>query len=92
VVTVDGRPMRIRTEGLSWQQLEDEVVLLDLESGSYLRLNHSAAVLWTALAEGADVTELSGRLEREFGLPPEQATADAQAFVAELLTSGLLVE
>jgi Coenzyme PQQ synthesis protein D (PqqD) len=84
--------LRLRTEGLEWRDIDGEVVALDLRTATYLTVNQSGAKLWSALASGASRQQLIDLLIREFDLPREQATKDAEAFVQMLARHDMLVE
>ena len=43
--------MQIRTEGLVWQELEGDLVLMDLERSVYLTTNATGSVLAKLLTE-----------------------------------------
>lgn len=81
---------RLRTESLSWRLLEDEVIALDLEQSVYLTANSSGALLWGARARGAARRELAGILVNAYELDPAQASADAEAFLADAAARDLL--
>lgn len=80
----------VRSTDLEWRQIDDEVVMLDTREGTYLALNSSAAVLWTALAAGASRGELAGILVERYGIETRQATEDADEFISSLAECGLL--
>ena len=76
---------------MEWQQVDDEVVALDLESSAYLALNDTGAVLWPLVAAGTTEPRLVEELTTRFEVDEAQARADVGAFV-ERLRSLTLVE
>lgn len=82
--------MRLRTEGIAWQELDDELVVLDLESSRYLSANPTGTFLAGLLREDRSLDELRDALVAEYGIPPEIAEADVRAYVDELRSLGLL--
>ena len=84
--------MRLRTSGLSWQRLDDDVVVLDLEGSSYLKLNSSGAVLWEALVDGADFELLVGLLVSRYDVGRQDAERDVRAFLDAMEAKNLLDE
>lgn len=84
------KQLRLRSADLSWREIEDEVVAVDLQASTYVSANASGLVLWRALAEGATREELVDHLVAEFGVERERAAADVDRFVAELSAQGLL--
>jgi orotate phosphoribosyltransferase-like protein len=82
--------LKLRGEGLTWREIDDEVVALDVESATYLSANASGRLLWRSLSEGATRQELVSCLVDEFEIDAERAGADVDAFLAELSKRGLL--
>lgn len=82
--------MRLRSTELTWQALDDEVVVLDLRTSNYFVINGSGAVLWERLAEQASAEELADELRAAYEVPSEVARADVAAFVEDLRGRGLL--
>lgn len=76
-------------EGLLATDLDHELVLLDPVSSRMYSLNGSGRLLWGALPLSADA--LAGVLAREYGLDPEQAQADADAWLRRMLERRLVV-
>jgi coenzyme PQQ synthesis protein D (PqqD) len=81
---------RLRTDGLSWRRIEDEVVAVDVPTSTYLSTNDSGTLLWQALGDGATRDELAALLVDRFGLDPGAAGADVETFLAQLDEQGLL--
>ncbi len=53
-----GERFELSHDVLVWREVDDEVVVLEMESGSYLNLSGSAKVLWMALSLSASVDDL----------------------------------
>jgi hypothetical protein len=81
---------RLRKERLSWREIGDELVVVDVATTTYLSANASAVLLWRELDRGATHDSLVARLTEEFGIDAGQAAADVDAFLADLETRGLL--
>jgi hypothetical protein len=81
---------KLRGDALHWRQIEDEVVAVDMTTASYLGANPAGALLWPALADGATREELGALLVERFGIDEAQASADVEAFLAQLDEAGLL--
>jgi len=82
----------LRAEALEWREVGGEVVALDLASSRYLAVNESGAALWPLLAQGSTRPALAAHLQATFGVDAERATADVDAFLADLAARGLLAE
>ena len=81
---------KLRDDALHWRQIEDEVVAVDRKSAAYLGANPAGALLWGALAEGATKDDLAALLVQHFSIDESQASADVDAFLAQLDEAGLL--
>lgn len=78
-----------RREQVIAERLLDETVILDPESGTYLRLNSSGSWVWEQLGEPRTVAQLATTLVERFSLQPARAHADVGAFVRALEARGL---
>jgi hypothetical protein len=83
--------MKLRTDGLSWREIEGETVVLDLRSSTYFRANRTGTFLLQALTEECDRSQLVERLAAAYALGPDLAERDVDAFLAVLDGRGLLV-
>jgi sensor domain CHASE-containing protein len=82
--------LKIRSDDLSWRQVEDEVIVVDLRSNEYLSINQSGTALWEMLVDGTTSETMAARLASDFGLDHDRARTDVEAFVAMLAERGLL--
>lgn len=78
--------------GLSWPPVAGEVAIYDARDGQYHVLNPSAAAIWAALATGSPVPEIVADLADAHGVPVEAMRADVDAFIADAIQIGLLVD
>lgn len=84
--------MRIRQQSLLWRKVEEEGVVLDLASSSYLRTNPTGAELWELLAEDRTEDELVAHLEGAYAVDHDRALADVRVFLDALRAQGVLEE
>ena len=82
--------LKLRGQGVAWTDVDGEIVALDETSAEYLAANAAGGLLWRALAEGSTRDELVAKLAAEYGLTPERAAADTDAFIAALRERDLL--
>lgn len=82
--------LKLRSEGLEWREIEDEVIAIDIRNSSYLSANGSGLVIWRELAEGTTRVLLIERLVETFGVETDRAAADVDHFLADLRSRGLL--
>lgn len=86
----EGR-VALRTENVDWRLVDGEVVALDLSAKTYFATNASGALLWSRLHSGATRVELVELLCTRYGLTPDIAERDVDAFLDRLAEQGLLV-
>jgi hypothetical protein len=86
-VAADGR-FCVPSPKVAWQSFEDELVVINLESGTYYSLDRAGAILWRLIEAGATPTEAVAHL-RQSGAPPE-APDQVFEFWGKLLEEGLI--
>ncbi len=70
----------------------DEIVLMDLGSGKYFRLNPVGAAIWRSIGTGADPERMGEYVSRQFCVDITTASTDVAHFLAEMKSMGLLLE
>lgn len=83
--------MKLRTDDLTWQEIDGELVILDLQGSVYLTTNATGAFLTKLLTEERSATELTDALMAEYQIDRSTAEQDVQTFVAQLTEQNLLV-
>ena len=84
--------MRLRNDGVTWQEIDGELVILDLHRSVYLTTNQTGAVLVGLLADEASESELVAGLLAEFDVDLAQAAADVTSFITVLREKQLLAD
>jgi len=82
--------MRLRANDVTWQEIDGELVILDLARSTYLTTNATGAFLAKRLVEEVSADDLVSALAEEYGITPQEAAEDVEAFVAELRRLELL--
>jgi hypothetical protein len=82
--------VQLKREGISWQEIDGELVILDLVHSVYLTTNVSGAFLTKLLVEDRSRDELVTALAEEFAIEPDRAAADVDDFLDLLRRRGLL--
>ena len=72
--------------------VDDETVLLDLESGIYFGLDGVGKRVWESVAGGNSLGQTAELIISEFEVNEAQAQKDVIAFASELVERGLLAE
>ncbi|MCC6644341.1 MAG: PqqD family protein [Polyangiaceae bacterium] len=70
----------------------DTLLILDRASGDYLSVSGAGVRMWELLLSGADRDASIDALLAELDVDRETLAADLDAFTAELLARGLVVE
>ncbi|HLV04712.1 PqqD family protein [uncultured Georgenia sp.] len=82
--------MQLRSESITWREIDGELVILDTERSVYLTTNASGTHLAKLLTSERTADELADALVEQYGIDRETAVADVAAFVAQLQAKGLL--
>ena len=72
--------------------VDDDTVLLDLESGMYFGLDGVGKRIWDAVAEGRSIGEIAAIITAEYEVDEARAQADVVEFTSNLVERGLLTE
>jgi len=78
------------TEGILHRQIEDETVLVNLDSGIYFGLDAVGASIWSRLLEDGRIQSAYEALLREYDVAPERLAEDLLELIDELSEQGLL--
>ena len=80
-----------RNPDVVYEVVDGQAVLLAPGAGAMLTLNPVGTLVWRALGEVLNPIELADTLQPSFpAIPAEQLRRDVTAFVAELITLGLV--
>ena len=77
-------------ETVLYQELEEEVVLLNMADQQYYGLDDVAAQMWKCLLEVGDLVTAGDRLSRKYDVEGTTVRADLDRLVRDLLVAGLL--
>ena len=76
---------------VNFQNLNDELVILDLESGKYFGLDPVGARIWTLIGEHGSLIKVLGAMLEEYNASQEQLERDLLKLVEELAAQKLVV-
>lgn len=82
--------MKLDDNGIVWQEIDGELVMMDLHRSVYLSTNSAGAFLAKLLTEDRSLEDLATALSGEYGIDPARAHTDAVAFVDQLTAKDLL--
>lgn len=72
------------------QEVDDEMVILDMESENYFGLDEVGTSIWQAMQESETLQEVFDTLLAQYDVDPEVLEKDLFDFVEKLLESGLV--
>ena len=71
--------------------IDGEVVIMNLERGSYYSINQSGASVWRVLISGAPVAKISAAMADHYDVPTAQVELDIGRLVCRLVEEGVIV-
>jgi hypothetical protein len=72
------------------RHVEDDLILLDLESGIYFALDTVGARIWALVADGASLAAVRDTMLEEFNVEAETLERDIRALMSELAQRKLI--
>jgi hypothetical protein len=81
----------LHSDDATWQEVGEEIIILDVDSGAYFGVQGTGARIWQ-LADGALTgDEIARRLVDEYEVELEDARSDVRELLGYLVENGLLV-
>jgi hypothetical protein len=77
-------------DGVLYQELQDEVVLLNMESQRYYGLDDVGARMWKSVLENGSVAQATAHLCEIYEAEETVIRTDLEVLVRDLLSAGLL--
>ncbi|HSR74060.1 MAG TPA: PqqD family protein [Sulfurovum sp.] len=71
------------------QEVDDEMVILDMESENYFGLDEVGTSIWQAMQEKETLQDVFDALLEQYEVEPEILAKDLSDFVEKLLENGL---
>jgi len=78
------------TSNIAWRRVDDEIVILELESSVYYSLNPVAARIWELLAEKNDVEQIVKKIAEEWNVEDNTVRRDLSAFLKSVRIAKLV--
>lgn len=82
---------RVNSPGVAWEDFQDEVIIVNLESGAYFSTRDVGAEIWRRLASGSPLAAVEDSLLALYEVEAEVLAAALADFAATLQEHGLLV-
>jgi Coenzyme PQQ synthesis protein D (PqqD) len=81
---------RVNSPNVIHETIEGEVILIDLQTGTYYSLRDSGAAVWQAIERGAGEDGITADLRSRYEASDDQISAGVQELLAELEREGLI--
>jgi pyrroloquinoline quinone biosynthesis protein D len=78
--------------GYSETEIDDETVVMNLNSGEFFSLTDTARAIWKLIDGRRDRAAVVAALAATFGVKPEEVAADLDPFLQSLAAAGLIAE
>lgn len=76
---------------IAFEILDEDVIVINLESGTYYSIVDCGAVIWSALVGGMTVEAVTNRLSPSATSDRDEVTGEVERFVKELVSEQLIV-
>ena len=76
--------MRARTDSLAFQDVGQELLILDQGSGKIHQLNETASLIWRKVEAGLSLQEVAQFLAEHYDIGPDTAAKDVADTLQEL--------
>ncbi len=81
---------RINTPAVSAEAFDDEIVIIDFNTGNYFSLDETGSELWKLLEARGDRDSITAEMIRRFKGDPQEIAAAVDHLLGELLREGIL--
>jgi hypothetical protein len=81
---------RIKSPPVVLETVDEETIIVNLDTGSYYDLNHSGGRLLEALGRGADLDSAVARVAADYGVEQDQVAEAAAALIGRLEEEGIV--
>ncbi len=79
-----------RSETLLFNNLGDDVVMMDIEQGSYYGLEEVAARIWELTENPVSVASICETLISEYDVPEQKCEQEVTAFIDDLINRKII--
>lgn len=78
------------SSGLMVSEVDGELVMMDVEKGTYYGMDPVAARIWKAVAAPTSIAEVCAQMTEQYDVDPATCEAEVLAFVSDLRDAGLV--
>lgn len=80
---IEGSKSVVKSEHCISSKMNNSTILLNLETGKYIKLNQSASIIWENIEKCTSIDHLKKLVSKESGAPLKDIEADIESFLAE---------
>lgn len=73
-----------------YELIEDEVIILNMQTGSYASLRDSAALIWSLASRGLSVSQIVSETSTRYDASAADVSADVTRFLGQLEAAGMV--
>ena len=73
------------------QNVEDQAVIVDLDSSHFFNLNKIGTIIWEQIDGEKSLSDIAGKLSGMFEIPEEQVFEDVREFLSDMHKKGLVI-
>lgn len=82
----------LKNERVPWRIIEDEAILVKVDSGEVIQLNEVASEIWRLIDGKRKISEIVDHIHSVFDVDREKAEKDALEFINSLSDKNLVTE
>ena len=80
----------IDKDRVTWRKLQDELVLMHLDTGGYYSLNETGRIIWQGLIDDRPYAAIVADLVEEYEVDEDTVQQDFERLINELSEQGLV--
>jgi hypothetical protein len=73
-----------------WRIVDDEALIVDLESGGFFSLDRVGTEVWQGLQDGLDLAQIVDAIAGKYGVDEQTVRRDVSELLEELSREGLM--
>ena len=73
-----------------WRVVDDETLIVDLQSGDFFSLDRVGTEVWTALQEGLELPQIVTAIAEKYGVDAQTVQDDVSELLQDLRREGLM--
>ena len=82
-----GTGLFVRNQNVLWTELDNQFLLMDIESGAYLELTGVGSAIWRVLEASCSEADIVEHVVGRYSVERQECERDVRAFVDKLLAA-----